>query len=80
MYYPAYIGSHNTKLEIYIFQKITIENIGRYIHIPVLIESDTSINYNAESGTYPNQQHITENLRIFVGAELNYLGYIITQE
>ena len=24
MYYPAYIGSHDTKLEIYIFQKITL--------------------------------------------------------
>ena len=43
MYYPAYIGSHDTKLEIYIFQKITIGNIGRYIHIPALIKSDASI-------------------------------------
>ena len=58
LYYPAYIGSHDTKLEIYIFQKITIGNIRRYIHIPALIKSDASINYNAESGKYSNQQHI----------------------
>ena len=30
--------------------------------------------YNAESGKYSNQNILTENLHIFVGALLNYLG------
>ena len=85
MYYPAYIGSHDTKLEIYIFQKITIENIERYIHIPVLIKSDASIDYNAESGKYPNRQHINRKSSYICRSQAQlpciyyYSGVIIVQ-
>ena len=73
MCYPAYIGTHNTKLEIYIFQKITIKSIRECIYTYADLRQTQVSKIMLESKNIPITNIIMEDPQIFVGALLNYL-------